>query len=40
MKNPQRWSRSTRKWKPVTEVFLNPTKEMKEIKQNQLKTAA
>jgi putative transposase len=39
-RNPQRWSKNTRNWKPVTEVHLNPTKEMRQQKQNQIKTAA
>jgi len=39
-RNPQRWSKSTRRWSPVTEVHLNPTKEMRQQKQNQVKTAA
>jgi len=29
-KNPARWSSKTRNWKPVTEVYLNPTKQMRE----------
>jgi putative transposase len=29
-KNPTRWSKSTRNWKPITEVYLNPTKQMRE----------
>lgn len=39
-RNPQRWSKNTRRWNPVTEVHLNPTKEMRQQKQNQIKTAA
>jgi len=39
-RNPQRWSKETRKWNPITEVYLNPTKEMRQQKQNQTKTAA
>jgi transposase InsO family protein len=38
--NPARWSASTRNWQPVTEVILNPTKEMREQKQNTATTAA
>ncbi len=38
-KNPQRWSKEVRKWIPITEVLLNPTKEMRESK-HATKTAA
>lgn len=39
-KNPLRWSKETRKWNRVTEVALNPTKEMRQTKQNSISTAA
>lgn len=39
-KNPQRWSRNTRQWQHVTEVHLNPTKEMREINKNSVISAA
>lgn len=29
-RNPERWSRGTRNWKPVTEVWLNPEKSVPE----------
>ena len=29
-RNPARWSTKTRNWQPVTEVYLNPTKQMRE----------
>lgn len=38
--NPLRWSKKIRKWSHVTEVLLNPTKEMREAKQNTSKSAA
>ncbi len=40
IKNPQRWSNKTRKWNQVTEVYLNPTKEMREAMKNTVNTAA
>ncbi len=40
LKNPQRWSGRTRNWSQITEVQLNPTKEMREEKKNLIKTAA
>lgn len=39
-KNPQRWSKEVRKWTQVTEVQLNPTKEMRQAKQTVAKPAA
>jgi putative transposase len=39
-RNPLRWSKKTRKWSPVTEVLLNPTKEMREAKQIASKSVA
>jgi transposase InsO family protein len=33
-KNPQRWSKNTRQWTPISEVQLNPTKEMRQSRQN------
>ena len=39
-KNPLRWSKNTRKWNQITEVHLNPTKEMRQAKQTAAKTAA
>ena len=39
-KNPLRWSGNIRKWDRITEVYLNPTKEMREAKQNVAKLAA
>ncbi len=38
--NPLRWSKTTRNWSQVTEVHLNPTKEMRQAKQNAATTAA
>ena len=32
-KHPERWSKNTRNWRPVAEVLLNPTKEMREQKK-------
>lgn len=29
-KHPARWSKDTRNWKPTTEVYLNPTKQMRD----------
>lgn len=40
LRNPTRWSSETRDWKPVTEVILNPTKEMRESTQNAAINAA
>ncbi len=40
LKNPLRWSKNTRKWNQITEVHLNPTKEMRQAKQNAAKPAA
>ena len=39
-KNPTRWSTSTRNWKPITEVYLNPTKQMREAIKGALEPAA
>ncbi len=39
-KNPQRWSGKTRNWDQITEVHLNPTKEMREAKKNIVTAAA
>lgn len=39
-KNPLRWSKEVRKWNQITEVLLNPTKEMREAKRNAAETAA
>lgn len=39
-KNPKRWSTTTRKWNEVTEVHLNPTKETRQVMQNNAKPAA
>lgn len=36
--NPNRWSRNTRNWQPITEVFLNPKKSNNNITQH-LKSA-
>jgi len=33
-KNPQRWSGSTRNWNPVSEVWLNPPKEVRAKEQD------
>lgn len=38
-KNPQRWSGDIRNWNPVTEVWLNPPKEVRSEEQNLLKVA-
>lgn len=40
IKNPLRWTKEVRKWNQITEVFLNPTKEMRQNKQNETKPAA
>lgn len=39
-KNPARWSKNTRKWNAVTEVYLNPTKQMRDEIKNASETAA
>jgi hypothetical protein len=39
-KNPLRWSSKTRNWDQVKEVHLNPTKEMRETKENLMNSAA
>jgi putative transposase len=39
-KNPLRWTKEVRKWNQITEVLLNPTKEMRQNKQNETKPAA
>lgn len=39
-KNPLRWTKEVRKWSQITEVLLNPTKEMRLAKQNVTKPAA
>lgn len=39
-KNPLRWIGETRNWKPIEEVHLNPTQEMREMLKTQEKTAA
>ena len=39
-KNPLRWSKDVRNWNQVTEVLLNPTKEMRQAKQNAGNPAA
>lgn len=39
-KNPQRWSKNTRRWEQITEVHLNPTKETRQALQTAAKTAA
>lgn len=39
-KNPLRWSKEVRKWHPITEVLLNPTKEMRETQNVIRKSAA
>ncbi|MBL3529699.1 MAG: hypothetical protein JMN29_18705 [gamma proteobacterium endosymbiont of Lamellibrachia anaximandri] len=38
-KNPQRWSGNIRDWSPVTEVWLNPPKEVRAEEQKLLKVA-
>lgn len=40
IKNPLRWTKEVRKWNQITEVLLNPTKEMRQNKQNETKPAA
>lgn len=40
IKNPLRWTKEVRKWNQITEVFLNPTKEMRQNKQNASEPAA
>ena len=39
-KNPLRWSKEVRKWNQITEVLLNPTKEMRETQNVIEKPAA
>lgn len=39
-KHPMRWSKNTRNWEQISEVHLNPTKEMKLEKQNRKEQAA
>ncbi|MDZ4661285.1 MAG: IS3 family transposase [Pseudomonadota bacterium] len=39
-KNPQRWSKNIRKWNQITEVYLNPTKEIRQAMQTAAKPAA
>ncbi len=39
-KNPKRWSKNIRKWDPITEVHLNPTKETRQANENAAKPAA
>lgn len=39
-KNPLRWTKGVRKWNQITEVLLNPTKEMRLAKQNVENPAA
>jgi putative transposase len=40
LKHPDRWSKNTRNWDPVTEVYLNPTKQMRdELKRSPEKAA-
>ncbi len=38
-RNPRRWSGDIRNWNPVTEVWLNPPKEMRAGEQNLPKVA-
>jgi transposase InsO family protein len=40
IKNPLRWTKDVRKWNQITEVLLNPTKEMRQNRQNETKPAA
>lgn len=40
LSQPTRWSSNTRNWNAVTEVILNPTKEMREAKENAAPSAA
>lgn len=40
IKNPLRWSKEVRKWNQITEVLLNPTKEMRQNKLSTEKPAA
>ena len=37
--NPQRWSGNIRNWDPVTEVWLNPPKELRAEKKKLLKVS-
>ena len=39
-KHPERWSRQTRNWTPITEVHLNPEKKVTDNSQLNLKMAA
>jgi putative transposase len=39
-KHPARWSKNTRNWSPVSEVYLNPTKQMREDMKVASETAA
>jgi transposase InsO family protein len=39
-KNPSRWSKQTRNWSPITEVYLNPTKQMREATEGASEPAA
>lgn len=39
-KNPLRWSKNIRKWNQITEVHLNPTKEIRQAMQTAAKPAA
>lgn len=39
-RNPDRWSQNTRNWNPVTEVYLNPTKQMREEMKGASEIAA
>jgi len=38
-RNPARWSRGTRNWEPVTEVWLNPEKSVPETQEVREKVA-
>ncbi len=38
--NPLRWTKEVRKWTQITEVLLNPTKEMRENKKTETNPAA
>lgn len=40
LKNPTRWSSKVRNWDQVTEVYLNPTNEMRENAKKSSETAA
>jgi putative transposase len=39
-RNPERWSRETRHWEPVHEVYLNPDKSLDSQRQDTLEKAA